>query len=84
MFKLKKGYKFLPRSNGKVGIALQAGGHGIKGSFDCFFSKEGGGGCSAKTVGGTISCGKSKTTPCSDECMLITTIEGNTFKLAIF
>ena len=83
VFKLKPGYKFVPQPNNTVAIRLQAGG-GVSGSFDCFCSKEGGGGCSATTVGGTISCGKSKTTPCSDDCILRTTIDGNKTKLAIF
>lgn len=83
-FKLKPGYKFLPQPNGTVTVGLQAGGGGVSGSFDCFCSKEGGGSCSATTVGGTISCSKSKTTPCSDECILRTTIGGNRTRLAIF
>ncbi len=83
VFKLKPGYKFVPQLNKTIAVGLQAGG-GVTGSFDCFCSKEGGGGCSAKTVGGTISCAKSKTTPCSDDCMLITTIDGNKSRLAIF
>ncbi len=84
VFKLKPGYKFVPQPNNTVAVALQAGGGGVTGSFDCFCAKEGGGGCSAKTVGGTISCAKSKTTPCSDDCILITTIDGNKSRLAIF
>ena len=84
VFKLKSGYKFVPQPNNTVAVALQTGGRGVTGSFDCFCSKEGGGGCSATTVGGTISCGKSKTTPCSDECVLRTTINGIKAKLAIF
>lgn len=82
-FKLKPGYKFLPTTNNKVNIALQAGGHSVKGSFDCFCPKQGGN-CSAVTVGGIISCSPSKTTPCSDTCMLRTTIDGYKTKLAIF
>ena len=84
VFKLKPGYKFVPQPNNTVAVSLQAGGKGVTGSFDCFCSKEGGGGCSATTVGGTISCGKSKTTPCSDDCILRTTINGNKTRLAIF
>ena len=83
VFKLKPGYKFVPQPNNTVAVGLQAGG-GVSGSFDCFCAKEGGGSCSTTTVGGTISCGKSKTTPCSDECILRTTIDGNKTKLAIF
>jgi hypothetical protein len=84
VFKLKPGYKFVPQPNKTVVVALQAGGSGVKGSFDCFCSKEGGGGCSAKTVGGTISCAKSKEKGCSDDCILITTIDGLKSRLAIF
>lgn len=84
IFKLKPGYKFVPQLNNTVTIALQAGGKNVSGSFDCFCAKEGGGGCNATTVGGTISCGKSKTTPCSDDCILRTTIGGLKTKLAIF
>ena len=84
VFKLKAGYKFVPQLNNTVKVALQAGGGGVTGSFDCFCAKEGGGGCSAKTVGGTISCGKSKTTPCSDDCILRTTIDGVKSRLAIY
>jgi hypothetical protein len=84
VFKLKSGYKFVPQPNNTVAVALQTGGRGVTGSFDCFCAKEGGGNCSATTVGGTISCHKSKTTPCSDECILRTTINGLKTKLAIF
>ena len=63
VLKLKSGYKFVPQLNNSVAVALQAGGNGVSGSFDCFCAKEGGGGCSAKTVGGTISCAKSKEKP---------------------
>lgn len=83
-FKLKPGYKFLPQTNSKVTIALMAGGHSVKGSFDCFCPKQGGGSCSAVTVGGIISCQPSKTTPCGDSCMLRTTIDGYRTKLAMF
>ncbi len=83
VFKLQPGYKFAPQPNNTVEVRLQAGG-GVSGSFDCFCSKEGGGGCSATTVGGTISCGKSKTGPCSDDCVLRTTINGAKTRLAIF
>ena len=84
VLKLKPGYKFVPQPNNTVKVALQAGGGGVTGSFDCFCAKEGGGGCSATTVGGTISCGKSKTTPCSDDCILRTTIDGVKSRLAIY
>jgi hypothetical protein len=84
VFRLKPGYKFVPQPNNTVAVALQSGGRGVTGSFDCFCSKEGSGGCSAKTVGGTISCAKSKTTPCSEDCILITTIDGLKSRLAIF
>jgi hypothetical protein len=84
VFRLKSGYKFVPQANNTVAVALQSGGRGVTGSFDCFCSKEGGGGCSATTVGGTISCGKSKTTPCSDDCVLRTTINGNKTRLALY
>ena len=84
VFKLKSGYKFVPQPNNTVAVALQTGGRGVTGSFDCFCAKEGGGGCSATTVGSTISCSKSKTNPCSDECVLRTTINGIKAKLAIF
>jgi hypothetical protein len=84
VFKLQPGYKFVPQPNKSVGIALKAGGGSVTGTFDCFCAKEGGGSCSATTVGGTISCGKSKTSPCSDECVLRTTIGGNLTRLAIY
>ncbi len=83
-FKLQPGYKFVPQPNGTVTVALQAAGGGVSGSFDCFCDTEGGGSCSATTVGGTISCGKSKTTPCSGGCILRTTIGGNKTRLAIY
>lgn len=82
-FKLKPGYKFLPSTNNRIIIALQTGGHGVKGSFDCFCPKQGGS-CAVITVGGTLSCAKSQTSACSDECILRTTINGNRTKLAIF
>ena len=82
-FKLKPGYKFLPPTNNKVTIALQAGGHSVKGSFDCFCPKQGGT-CAAVTVQGIISCQPGKATPCGDQCILRTTIEGYRTKLAIF
>lgn len=84
VLRLKSGYKFVPQLNNTVAVALQAGGAGVKGSFDCFCSKEGGGGCSAKTVGGTISCAKSKEKGCSDDCILITTVDGLKTRLAIY
>lgn len=86
VFRLKSGYKFVPQTNNAVGVALQAGGRGVTGSFDCFCSntKAGSGTCSTKTVGGTISCAKSSTAPCSDDCILITTIDGNKSRLAIY
>jgi hypothetical protein len=84
VFKLQPGYKFVPQENNSVGIALKSGGGNVSGSFDCFCAKEGGGGCSATTVGGTISCAKSKTSPCSDECILRTTIGENRTRLAIY
>lgn len=84
VFRLQSGYKFVPQPNNTVGVALQSGGRGVTGSFDCFCAKEGGGGCSATTVGGTISCSKSKTGPCSDDCILRTTIDGSKMRLAIF
>lgn len=84
VFRLKSGYKFVSQPNNTVAVALQTGGRGVTGSFDCFCSKEGGGGCSATTVGGTISCSKSKTNSCSDDCILRTTIDGNKMRLAIF
>ncbi len=83
VFKLQPGYKFVPQSDNTVAVGLKVGG-GVTGSFDCFCSKEGGGSCSATTVGGTISCGKSKTNPCSDDCVLRTTINGAETRLAIF
>ena len=82
VFKLMPGYKFVPQLNNTV--ALQTGGRGVSGTFDCFCSKEGGGSCSATTVGGTISCQKSKTTACSDECILRTTIGLSQTRLAIY
>lgn len=82
VFKLQAGYKFVPQPNNIVEVRLQAG--GVTGSFDCFCSKEGGGGCSATTVGGTISCSKSKTTPCSDDCIMRATIGVTRTRLAIF
>ena len=84
VFKLQPGYKFVPQANNTVAVGLKIGGHGVSGSFDCFCSKEGEGGCSAQTVGGTISCAKSKTAPCSDACVLRTTINGVKTRLAIF
>jgi hypothetical protein len=83
VFRLQSGYKFIPQSDNTVAVGLKVGG-GVTGSFDCFCSKEGGGSCSATTVGGTISCGKSKTNPCSADCVLRTTINGAKTSLAIF
>jgi hypothetical protein len=83
-FKLKPGYKFLPQSNGKVGIALQAGGRGVKGSFNCACLKTGGGGCAILTVEGELHCSKSDEKPCSDYCSLVVIIQGLRTKLAIF
>ncbi len=86
VFRLKSGYKFVPQSNNAIAVSLQAGGRGITGSFDCFCSntQAGGGSCSTKTVGGTISCTKSSTAPCSEDCILITTIDGTKSRLAIY
>ena len=83
VFALGPGYKFVPGPNNTFTVALKAG-SGVKGDFDCFCSKEGGGSCGVTTVGGVISCGKSKTTPCSDDCILRTTIGGLKTRLAIF
>jgi hypothetical protein len=84
-FKLKPGYKFLPTSNNKVTIALRAGGHNVKGSFDCFCAKQGAGSaCAIVAVGGSLVCTKSQTSPCSDECILRSTVSGLRTKLAIF
>ena len=82
-FKLKPGYKFVPQTDNKMSIAMKAGGYGVKGSFSCE-CQIGKGGCSIVTIDDMLSCNRNKETPCSNHCLLITTIDGNSTKLAIF
>ena len=83
VFKLQPGYKFIPQSDNTVAVGLKAGGRAT-GSFDCSCSKDRAGWCSVETTGGSISCVKNKTNPCSGECQLRTTINGALTRLAIY
>ena len=83
VFKLQPGYKFIPQSDNTVAVGLKVGGRAT-GSFDCSCSKDRAGWCSVTTTGGSLSCVKSKTNPCSGECQLTTTINGAMTRLAIF
>ena len=82
-FKLKSGYKFVPQTNNKVGIALQTGGD-VKGFFDCTCASAKGGSCATTTFEGHLECHKAEKDPCTETCILVITIDGNKTKLAIF
>lgn len=83
VFKLRPGYKFIPQSDNTVAVGLKVGG-GATGNFECSCSKDRAGWCSVETTGGSLSCVKSKSYPCSGECQLRTTINGAMTRLAIF
>jgi hypothetical protein len=83
VFRIKPGYKFIPQTDNTVAVGLKIGGR-LTGNFDCSCSKDRAGWCSITTSGGSLSCVKSKTYPCSGECQLTTTINGTATRLAIF
>lgn len=90
VFKLAPGYKFVPKTNGSVAVALRATG-AVSGTFDCLcLRSEGGpkqsGNCKVKlnNESTTLSCVKDETNPCSDTCFLDSIVKGTSMRLAIF